>query len=56
MTNLTRYSLLIVGAGFLALGLLAYFRVLDDLSKNSGIAMIILGAVSVVYYFVRRKQ
>ena len=55
MTFLQKYSMLLIGFGLLIIGMFAYFRVWDDVSKNAGIVQMVVGAFSVVYYFLRRK-
>jgi len=55
MTFAQKYSLLIIGFGFLILGILSYFRIWEDLSKNAGIAHMIVGSTFILYYFLKRK-
>jgi uncharacterized membrane protein HdeD (DUF308 family) len=56
MIFLKKYSLLITGICFLALGILLYNRVFIDMSKNAGIAMIIVGIISIVYYLTSTQN
>ncbi|HRA60174.1 MAG TPA: hypothetical protein PLG30_11205 [Bacteroidia bacterium] len=46
-----KYLSLIAGFGFLIVGILSYFRVFTDASKNAGIASIIIGIISIIYHF-----
>ena len=49
---------MIAGFGFLIVGILSYFRVFTDASKNAGIASIIIGIISIIYHFrlLQKKQ
>jgi hypothetical protein len=49
-----KHSTLIFGLGIFTLGLLTFFRVFNDLSKNAGIAMSIIGIITIVYSFYKR--
>ena len=55
MTFFQKYAILITGFGLLIIGMIAYLRVWDDVSKNVGIVQMVVGSISIVYYFVKRK-
>lgn len=53
---LQKHGFLIVGSGFIILGLftlLDFFQ--DDLSKNTGIGFLIIGVLFIVYYFFKKR-
>jgi hypothetical protein len=57
MTFIQKYSLIIAGSAFLILGLLILENFFPgDLSKNAAKVFIICGALSVFYYFIRKKK
>ncbi|AHF17672.1 hypothetical protein [Niabella soli] len=52
---LKKYAALIVGAGFLLLGLLTLAKLFNDLSRNAGVAMIVIGIATIIYYLFRKN-
>ncbi|MGJ7030392.1 hypothetical protein [Niabella hirudinis] len=52
---LKKYAALIVGAGFLLLGLLTLAKVFDDLSRNAGVALTVVGIATIIYFLFRNK-
>lgn len=55
MAFIKKYTFLFVGLGFLLIDLLSYFRILNDLSKNAGIAMSIIGMLAILYSIINKK-
>jgi len=56
MNLLKRYLFIIIGIGFLLLGLLAWFNFFSgDLSKNAGKGLMISGVFFFVYFFIRKS-
>lgn len=57
MTGFKKYGSLVVGTGFLILGLLASFRLFPgDLSEIQGIGFAIAGVLFMMYYFLRKRK
>lgn len=55
MAFLQKYSMLLIGFGLFIIGMFAYLRVWDDVSRNAGMVQMVVGSISIGYYFFRRK-
>ncbi|GAA4299725.1 hypothetical protein [Compostibacter hankyongensis] len=55
MLFIRKYASLIVGIGFLGVGILSFSRIFTDISKPAGLAMALVGIISIAYSVFRRK-